>query len=276
MAHMRAELQIVWDGDGPGLSEHRLSVAALSKPLTLLLAAVRRLATNVMGEGPASERGARGGRFSRIAEAIDLQLSIVEPGCLCLSADIVFPEPEDFEDQRHLFPTDSNLADRTLVALIDAIDGESKGRPCNPAVRRYLRSLEGFATSHSYRAKIGDRLLAETRIGVPALVAEPTANSQMVAYQGRVSGLIFEPKPEIRLSHAGQRLRFSASAEQVERALDLRDHDVTVYAVRTNSGQLRVIDITLHEPAERRPRDRDERHQYLMRRWGNVLQRLSE
>lgn len=79
---MRAELNIVWDGDGPGLSEHRLSVGALAKPLTLLLTAIRRIATNLATEASDSERGARGGRFSRLAEEIDLQLSTVADGCV--------------------------------------------------------------------------------------------------------------------------------------------------------------------------------------------------
>jgi hypothetical protein len=270
---MRAELQITWDGEGPGLAEHRLSVAALSTPLSLLLAAIRRIATNLVTEASDSERGARGGRFSRLAEKIDLQLSTVEEGCLQLSADIVFPDPDEQDAQIALFPDE--LAGRTLKELIEAIDGESRGRSRSAVVRKFLRSMDGIVSAHSYRASVGGKVLAEASIGEPALLVEPTLGSYLVVYKGHVSGVLFEPKPEIRIRSEGQTFRVRTTLKEVDRALELRGQDVAVYAARSESGLARLVHIKPNSEPQVIP-SIEERREHILTHWGPLLERLAQ
>jgi hypothetical protein len=270
---MRGELQIIWDGQGPGLSEHRLSVAALGPPLTLLLTAIRRIATNLLSDATDSERGSRGGRFSRFAEGIDLRLSVVEQGCLHLCADVVFPDPD--ESGLDLFASVDDLAGRTLESLLEAIEGESQGHPRSAVVRKFLKSLEGIVSSQSYRASVNGRLLAETSVGEPTLLTEPTLASYMVKYRGHITGLIFEPKPEVRLRTEGQIHRLQASQELVNQALALHGDEVTTYAMRSSSGVACLIHI---EPSSGHAAElgTSTSQRSLIERWGVVLERLGK
>lgn len=269
---MRAELEIHWDGNGPGLAEHRLSVSALTTPLNLLLAAVRRIATNLAIEATDSERGARGGRFARFAENIDIQLSTVEQGCLHLTTEVVFPDPDD---QLSLFANVDDLAGRTLKELVEAIDSESKGRARSAPVRKFLMSMEGIVSSHSYRASAGGTLLAHATIGEPTLLAEPTLGSYMVVYEGQVSGVLFEPRPEIRLRNEGQSFRVRAALADVEKALELRGRDVVVYAGKTETGIPSLLQLKPLAEAQVVP-NQELRREHLLTRWRPLLERLAQ
>ncbi len=269
---MRAELEIVWDGDGPGLAEHRLSVSKLTEPLSLLLAAVRRIATNIVIQATDSERGARGGRFATIAKDIDIQLSTVEQGCLHLSAEIVFPDPQD---QLSLFASVDDLAGRTLTELVLAIASESKGRARSAPVRKFLQSTEGLVSSHSYRARSGGAIIAEATIGEPTLLAEPTLGSYVVRYEGHVSGVLFEPKPEVRIRHEGQSFRVQAALVDVEKALELRGQDVVVYAAKVETGIPTLLQLKPAAEPQVIP-NQEQRLEHMLTRWRPLLERLAQ
>ena len=47
---MATRLEIQYDGTVPGLNEHRLSLSAFGPSLNALLRAIRRIATNMVGD----------------------------------------------------------------------------------------------------------------------------------------------------------------------------------------------------------------------------------
>lgn len=135
--------------------------------------------------------------------------------------------------------------------------------------------MDGVVSSHSYRASVGGQVLAEISVGDPSLLDEPTMASYLVAYEGHVSGVLFEPKPEIRIRRDNQTLRFSATLPDVERALTMRGETVTIYASRSESTLPRLVHITHRGRPPRRP-SLEDRRSHVLERWRPVLERLAE
>jgi hypothetical protein len=63
------ELKIEWEGVAPGLADKRLSLSAFGEPLTILLAALRRIASNLVGDA-LEEKNV--GRFTNAARQLDI------------------------------------------------------------------------------------------------------------------------------------------------------------------------------------------------------------
>ena len=87
---MPTKLTIRWDGTAPGLQEHALSLSAWLAPLSTLLRAVRRAASNLdKSHADDPERGKKGGRLTPAAHAIDLRITAVRDGCVNLDLEAV-------------------------------------------------------------------------------------------------------------------------------------------------------------------------------------------
>src|SRR5437762_775158 len=112
---MPTQLEIKWEGDAPGLAEHRLSLGAFGTPLTLLLAAVRRIASNTISMATDEKTT---GRFADAARQLDVQIEKVIEGSSGISGICAFdPMPGA---QAFLFFRD--LVEQTTITLLTAIE----------------------------------------------------------------------------------------------------------------------------------------------------------
>ena len=79
---VRVELEITYDGNEPGLSEHRLSLSSFAEPLRLLLSALQRTASGIVSQALEDpDYGSRGGKLATDAKLLDLELEGVWDGC---------------------------------------------------------------------------------------------------------------------------------------------------------------------------------------------------
>lgn len=283
-------MNIVWDGQAPGLAEHQLSVAALSSPLELLLKAVRRVASSTIkrakntGKEPPddafedSELGGKGGRLVRGVDKIDLRIKGIGHGCLSLDLEIVFPE--ELEDpQGSLF--DAQLADATMANLLGAIEAESRGEHRSAAVRRFLRSLAGVS-SQRYALRRDGQTIKEVRLADASPPPAPVEHPYLIGIRGAISGVRFPPgEPQVLITTAdGRGVALVASAAQVDQALALRGVEVEVRAMTALRGaKARLISIRQDAAATRgavETPDAAALQAYVLRRWAGTLERLAQ
>ncbi len=213
------ELIIRFDGDFPGLAEKRLSIDAFGKPLEQLLIAARRIATGIITDAvDESERGAEGGRVAKQAERLDIQIGQVGEGSIKLPMIVTMVLATGTQAQ--LF---DELPERTGRVLIEAVRDEGAGRPRNARVRKYLESLPRGITSQSYALLRDGEQLDAVSIGQVTLAEAPAELPYVIAAEGHVVGVGFEPgRNEVRIKSQDGTVTCVATAEQVESALALR------------------------------------------------------
>lgn len=84
MLGVSVELKISFDGNVPGLSQHRLSMSSFAEAFRLLSIAFQRTASFVLNDTLDPENAVRrGGRLEKDAKRFDLELKCVEVGSAC-------------------------------------------------------------------------------------------------------------------------------------------------------------------------------------------------
>ncbi len=271
---MRAQLKIVWDGGAPGLSEHQLSVSTMGEPLHLLLQAIRRIASNILvGADDLSERGVKGGRLANMAQKIDMRISAMHPGSLDMNIDVVFPGQSEGQLSLPL----PDLPEATLKELLSLIEAESKGESRNGPVRKYLRCLPRLS-SQRYSAYSGETEIGSVEIGNIELPDEPTPQTYLVEVHGIVSGVSFAPlEPDLRIKRHddGAVCRLHATAEQVDHALELREHAVIARAMTDGKGHYTLLMIRKKTSCEEPKISEETLREHVLARWRESLKRLS-
>lgn len=268
----RTELHILWDGDVPGLNEHRLSMAAFAKPLQTLLQAARRVASNIVTEAlDQSEVGARGGKYADAAKELDLELTVVEKGCarphfVCTAR----PPPGT---TGHLF---DDLSAQTVNTLLDFIEDERKGTLRSGVVRKFLGSLPAGLTRQRYAHVQDGKEVRVIEFGQAALGELPSEVPYLTEVEGHLASATFEPRPEIRLKddeRGNTALQCAVTPEDLERAIALRHEPVRAMVLVSEKGNrllwLRGRD---EAPPVMTP---EQRSAHIMTRWDEVLQRLA-
>ena len=96
----------------------------------------------------------------------------------------------------------------------------------------------------------------------------------LVAHEGRLSRVLFDPSPELRLQTDGSVCRIHASRQQAEKALELQGQDVVVYAGKTKTG-LSMVEIHAAKDLPRKP-DQEARMEHMLTKWGPLLARLAQ
>jgi hypothetical protein len=279
---VKPRLHILWDGDAAGLAEHQLSVAALGTPLQLLLQATRRIASNLIaGVDGEPERGVKGGRLAAGAADMDLRIVSINPGCLEMELELWFSEAATAAQpslpELELAEPQSDLPERTLAELLAALADESKGRPRNAAVRKFLHSLQGITRQH-YAASIGGRAIATVEFGEVGLLENESApQPYLVDVRGVVSGASFAPQEtEVRLTRpSGKTCRLSARPEDVELALSLRGRSVVARAMTDGAGHYTLVRLVDEHAHGQGLVDPDRAREQVLDRWRETLQRLS-
>jgi hypothetical protein len=263
---MASELKIRWDGDVPGMAEHRLSLAQFGDALANLVAALRRIATQMVstaeGEHPKT------GRFAGVARQLDIEISAIEGNSTGVNGVVTFTPPPD------MLPLFVDLPERATTELLDSIERESKGQAANWAVRKYLQSLPQGLHRQLYEFNENGTTKKLVEIGDVRLAEFPGELPSLREHEGVIVGVGFEPgRTEVRLRTDSSSPNLDATSEQVDMALTMRKGKVRVLGV--NDGKrtrlLRLIDAA-------KPRfamtDADVEEQ-IYRRWSGVLARLA-
>lgn len=264
-----AELHISWDGTASGLAEHRLSLGEFGQPLTLLLTALRRIATQMVQTAVEGEHP-KVGRFTQTARQLDIEIVNIAQSSAGIDAVVVFhPDPTQ------TLPLFGGLVERAANDLLDSIERESKGEAANGAVRTYLRSLPPGVNRQQYifrengkehRVDIGDMKIAEIIGDLPLLEK----------FEGNVIGVGFDPgRNEVRIRTENiASTSLATTPEAVETALRLRHDTVRVLGVRQGT-RARLLNIQrASEPPFRLTEDGVEEH--IFKRWGGLLERLAK
>ncbi|WP_437601230.1 hypothetical protein [Sorangium sp. So ce590] len=217
------ELKITFDGDEPGLAQHRLSLSSFGEPLKLLLSALQRTASGILAsalEDP--DYGTRGGRLASDAKLLDLELASVERGSAAPTF-VCTAHPGTQLDLRSF----DMLGEQAVQRLVQDLDAERQGKSVNGSARKYLRSLPAGVLVQRYAAYADGKLLAEVQFGELSLAADPVQAARLVRLRGRITSVGFDPGSNyIALKTSRGVVRCAASSEQVERAIPLRHKDV--------------------------------------------------
>jgi hypothetical protein len=265
---MAVELEIVWDGNVPGLSEHRLSLEAFGPALNGLLSAIRRIASDLEMQARGPARGAGRGRLARQASNLDVQIVTIRTSSpVAITTQVV---PIATPDR----PLIDDLPDRALDVFLQDIESEARGAPAHYRVRRYLKSLpSGLATQTYIHRDADGQVRGQVKIGEMAL-AQITEPVHLVELWGTLVGVGFEPgRQEIKIRAAtGELMTVSAEENQVEAALGLRLQDVYALAV-TEPDKTRLLRLGPDEPEPSPP---DVRADHIFNAWSGLLNRLAQ
>lgn len=264
---MAAYLEIVWDGIVPGLTDRRLSLEAFGPALRELVAAVRRIASDLemQARGPALER--RHGRLAREAANLDVQIETIQANSPITLKCAVVPIEEPAR------PLIVDLPDQAVDVFLRDLERESRGQLAHYRVRRFLKALPSGLSEQKYRYRSSDgELRREVQIAAMAL-AEATQAPHLVELDGVLVGVGFEQgKSEIKLrALTGELVSLSATPDQVERAIELRLQSVQALAVAEPS-KTRLLRLAV-EPATAMPPD--ERARFVFATWGPLLELLA-
>lgn len=272
---METQLKIVWDGDAPGLAQHRLSLAEFGPALNRMLIAMRRIASGIVTQASeGDDLGLRGGRLAKVASQLDLEITGVEQGSLGLTmACVLRLAPEQASDAVR------SLADQTCAEFVTAIEHESTGRLRNGMVREYLRSLPVGVKSQSYSVQRSDGSAVQTQVGAVTLAELPADAPVLDEMVAIVMGVSFDPaRPEVRIQDPKTKRTIvcSATVPLVEQAVSLRSTPVRALVVQA-VGKLRLLRLRSAD-ASMEPSDQfaGTRGALLWERWDELLRRFAQ
>jgi len=259
----RTELKITWDGPIKGLEKHRLSLNAFSLALVQLIAAARRIASNIVTN---AAEPAESGRLAAAARNLDIEITGIIEGSSGINALLTFEAPDT--SQVEMF---NEFAESVGIELLESIRAESEGKQRNAAVRKYLQALPEQLTRQEYNLSDNGRSIRDVLIGkmdLPKLMLEPLP--LLIESQGKVTGVGFEPRWEVKVKGEGvNQVTAIATEQQVNMALDMRSRNVRALFVSSASGyRLLVIE------DERMQRDRPTLDQ-IFDRWDATFRALA-
>ncbi len=271
---MAAELKVHWNGTAPGLAEHRLSIGAFGQPLSNLLIALRRIATQMVNTAIEGEYP-KVGRLSKIASQLDIEIANIAQNSSGVDAIVMLrmdpaQTPPLFDDLV------SDLVDRATVELLDSIERESKGQASNSAVRTYLKSLPPGVSRQTYAFSDNGKVSKTIDIGDLKFVELLADLPILEGMEGNIIGVGFDPgKNEIRIrTETIIGVSLSADPDTVDKALALRHEKVRTLAVRQGS---RIRALSLKKASEPRFKLTDEAiEEHIFKRWQVLLARLAK
>jgi hypothetical protein len=271
---MAVELRLLFDGETRGLREHRLSLSLFGPALQQLLAAARRIASNILKDAlDAPDLGARGGALAKGAEQIDLELTGVREGCadVGLACTYVVKPGQNLD----LF---EGLPERVADELLTAIEQESKGHLRNVGVRRFLSALPAGVTRQRYSMWRNGKEQRLVEFGHADLPEAPADMPRLIEIVAQVAGVGFEPgKNEVRLKaeEGGRTLGALATEAQVNRAIDLRGVRVRAMVLRAE-GEERLLWLRGAEGPARVLATPDKQKEQMFAKWDGLLRRLAK
>jgi hypothetical protein len=263
---MPTQLKIKWEGTAPGLADRRLSISAFGESLTILLAALRRIAGNVVGEA-IGEKKSGTGRFTNEARQLDIEIfDLVRESSGFDSLISITPPADD------TLPLFGDLAEFAGTSLLDAIDLERRGTARNHRVRSYLQSLPRGITKQTYQLHSNGTVIKEVSFSSVDLPLLPSDLPYLCEYTGKIVGVGFEPgRAEVRIKTEDSHAILAATPKQVEAALELRHSQVHVLAVCYGDNRrlliLREVGLPIYRPTQQ---------EGIFKRWASLLERLAQ
>jgi hypothetical protein len=266
---MAAELKITWDGSTPGLAEHRLSLAAFGYPLELLLAALRRIATQMVSTAIDTEHP-KTGRFANLARQLDIELVSVEGNSGGFNSVVTFAQPPGE------LPLFMDLPERATTELLESIEQESKGVARNWAVRKYLYALPRGLNKQLY--ELHDNGTEKKRVTISDISLTdipPSDMPSLVEYEGSVVGVGFSPgRSEVKVKSDSSSPSLDATDEQVVAALQMRKANIRVLGVH-DGKRARLLSIA-NASSPRFKITPEEIEKHIFKRWEGVFARLAK
>lgn len=263
---MASELKIRWDGDAPGLAEHRLSLGQFGNALASLVQALRRIATQMIGT--AQGENPKSGRFANLARQIDIQIEQIEGNSTGFNAIVSFEPPPE------MLPLFADLPGRATAELLDFIERESKGQPSHWAVRNYLSALPRGVRRQVYDFK-ENGFTKHVEFGDIHLAEIPGELPSLREHEGVVVGVGFEPgKSEVRIKGDSSTYPLEATNEQVETALMMRKEKVRILGVNDGKRTRLLSIVDANKPRFEISDAAVEEH--IFKRWNAVLARLAQ
>jgi hypothetical protein len=265
---MASEIRIRWDGDVPGVAEHRLSLAAFGEPLNQLLLALRRIATQMVSTAVEHERP-KSGRFANLARQLDIEITSIVGDSTGFDGQVAFYQPPD---ELALF---ADLPERAVTELLDSIDRESKGYAANWAVRKYLSTLPTAIHKQTYELHENGTVKKRVEIGDVKLAEVPEEFPSLREIDGSIVGVGFEPgRSEVRMRGETATTNFDATDDQVEAALAIRKEPTRALGVY-DGKRARLLRIgPSSQPRFRVSNEAIEEH--IFNRWSAVFARLAK
>lgn len=265
---MASEIKIRWDGDVPGMVAHRLSLAAFGEPLTHLLAALRRIATQMVSTAVEPERP-QIGRFASIARQLDIEITQIEGNSTGFNGLVSFYQPPDE------LPLFADLPERAVTELLESIERESRGQASNWAVRKYLSALPPTVHRQTYELRENGTTKKRVEIGDVKLMEVPEEFPSFREVTGSIIGVGFDPgRSEVRIKGETLTSNFDASNEQVEAALTIRKDTARSFGVH-DGKRTRLLRIgKASEPRFHVTPEAIEEH--IFKRWDGVFARLAK
>jgi hypothetical protein len=264
------KLHIHWDGDVPGLAEHRLSLDAFGEALQALASAARRIASGLVKDAVEDPNyGQRGGRLAEKARLLDLEIAKLGDGSLGVDVVCRMRVPQGAN-----IPLFDELPGQTVGRLLEALEQEGRGQPANAMVRKYLSRLPQGLTKHRYEQWSNGSMVREVNLGamkLPEIEPTPPCLMEML---GTIVGLGLEASaPEVRIASDERKYVCAATMLQVERAIEL--HKEPVRAMVLMGTKPRLLWIRPMRDAGRLA-DEEARTGHLMARWEPLLRRLAQ
>jgi hypothetical protein len=260
-----ARLQITWDGNVPGLPEHRLSLAAFDDALRELLSAVRRIATDLERSAWPTTDIRHAGRLTKEAHNLDVQIAAIK-GNSPLTLDLAIVEIEAPK-----FPLIHDLGERAVSRFLDDLRREAAGELAHYRVRKFLQSLPVGLSAQRYVHERSDGSVQDIELGKVRL-AESISAAYLVRVAGELVGVGFEPgRSEVRIKTSnGDTFSMAATSAQVDEALTLRSTAIHAIAV-VQPPRARLLRF-----GDRVPGDPKSRADYVFDTWSEVLKRLAQ
>jgi hypothetical protein len=266
---MASEIRIRWDGAVAGIAEGRLSLSAFGEPLNLLLAALRRIATQMVGNAVEGGNTPRSGRFANLARQLDVEIIDLKHNSTGFDGLVSFYQPPE---ELALF---ADLPGRTVSEFMEAMERESKGEAVNWAVRNYLGSMPSGIRTQTYDLYENNALQKTVTIGEVKLAELPSEFPYLRELEGSIVGVGFDPgKSEVRIKSETAVIGFDATDLQVERALEIRKEDARLFGI-TDGKRSRLLRIE-KAGAPRFIPTRDAIEEHIFSRWDGVFARLAE
>jgi hypothetical protein len=259
-------LRISFDGDTPGLAEHRLSLDAFLPALAELLKALRRIANEAEA---AAVQEIRKGRLRRDAAGIDIQIETVSANSpvavACVVTEAALPIP----------PLINDLPEVAVDRFLDFTRREASGQLAHSGVRKYLQKLPKDLRVQRYEHDSGSgvKVIEIGSVNLPATAELPYLRE----VTGPVVGATFppgNPSVRVRLGTGTSAVNIAATASEVEGALLMRGAPVCALFVTAETGN-RLLRIA---PADApfSPMSPEERTKHLFDRWRDVLSYLAQ
>jgi hypothetical protein len=263
---MAVELEIIWEGEAPGLQDHRLSLGAFGESLHCLLLALRRIATKIVGEAVDGE-GPTTGRFANEARQLDILIDKIVGNSSGISSAVALHLPSG------QIPLFDSLPEAAGIELLEAVESESKGLMKNAAVRRYLRALPSGVSTQNYTLRDNERIIKQVKIGTMDLPGTISDLPFLKEIAGQIVGVGFEPgRNEVAIkTEDGHIQRLSASPMQVDNALEFRGSVVKAMALMQEPLP-RLLKITKAGFRWRIP----DREVAIFEKWDGLLRRLAQ